>query len=215
METSYITNWNITDSSQEIIPDASTLINIQPDKILAYGSARVGGDGTSGTVTSTDMIAGLLSVRAPLELEIGPDASISTDPKLVTKADAVETVPEEIEDVVVFINYDNSFEFGSTLTVLMRRDTMDFETGAADILVDALLIMAGSAGVDSIDLNDNRLGLFNQDSMYVQVLVNVLGQTDSNGNPIPSRFLSTDKMWLNIYGRVQYFIDGPDLAGDG
>jgi len=215
IETTSITNWNITDSSQVIIPDASTLINIQPDKILAYGSARVGGDGTSGTVTSTDMIAGLLSVRAPLELEIGPDASISTDPKLVTKADAVETVPEEIEDVVVFINYDNSFEFGSTLTVLMSRDTMDFESGDADILVDALLIMAGSAGIDSIDLNDNRLGLFNQDSMYVQVLVNVLGQTDSNGNPIPSRFLSTDKMWLNIYGRVQYFIDGPDLAGDG
>ena len=215
IETTSITNWNITDSSQVIIPDASTLINIQPDKILAYGSARVGGDGTSGTVTSTDMIAGLLSVRAPLELEIGPDASISTDPKLVTKADAVEPVPEEIEDVVVFISYDNSFEFGSTLTVLMSRDTMDFESGDADILVDALLIMAGSAGVDSIDLNDNRLGLFNQDSMYVQVLVNVLGQTDSNGNPIPSRFLSTDKMWLNIYGRVQYFIDGPDLAGDG
>ena len=215
IETTSITNWNITDSSQVIIPDASTLINIQPDKILAYGSARVGGDGTSGTVKSTDMIAGLLSVRAPLELEIGPNASISTDPKLVTKADAVETVPEEIEDVVVFINYDNSFEFGSTLTVLMSRDTMDFESGAADILVDALLIKAGSAGVDSIDLNDNRLGLFNQDSMYVQVLVNVLGQTDSNGNPIPSRFLSTDKMWLNIYGRVQYFIDGSDLAGDG
>ena len=215
IETTSITNWNITDSSQVIIPDASKLINIQPDKILAYGSARVGGDGTSGTVKSTDMIAGLLSVRAPLELEIGPNASISTDPKLVTKADAVETVPEEIEDVVVFINYDNSFEFGSTLTVLMSRDTMDFESGAADILVDALLIKAGSAGVDSIDLNDNRLGLFNEDSMYVQVLVNVLGQTDSNGNPIPSRFLSTDKMWLNIYGRIQYFIDGSDLAGDG
>ena len=215
IETSSITNWNITDSSQVIIPNASTLINIQPDKILAYGSARVGGDGTSGTVTSTDMIAGLLSVRAPLELEIGPNASISTDPELVTKADAVETVPEEIEDVVVFINYDNSFEFGSTLTVLMSRDTLDFESGAADILVNALLITAGAAGVDSIDLNDNRLGLFNQDSMYVQVQVNVLGQTDSNGNPIPSRFLSTDKMQLNIYGRVQYFIDGPELAGDG
>ena len=215
IETTSITNWNITDSSQVIIPDASTLINIQPDKILAYGSARVGGDGTSGTVKSTDMIAGLLSVRAPLELEIGPNASISTDPKLDTKAEALETVPEEIEDIVVFINYDNSFEFGSTLTVLMSRDTMDFESGAADILVDALLIKAGSAGVDSIDLNDNRLGLFNEDSMYVQVLVNVLGQTDSNGNPIPSRFLSTDKMWLNIYGRMQYFIDGSDLAGDG
>ena len=215
METSSITNWNITDSSQVIIPNANTLINIQPDKILAYGSARVGGDGTSGTVTSAGVIAGLLSVRAPLELEIGPDATITVDPELVTKADAAETVPEEIEDVVVFISYDNSFEFGSTLTVLMSQDTLDFESGAADILVEGLQITAGVAGIDSIDLNDNRLGLFNQDSMYVQVQINVLGQTDSDGNPIPSRFLSTDEMQLNIYGRIQYFVDGPELAGDG
>ena len=210
METSSITNWNITDSSQVIIPNASTLINIQPDKILAYGSARVGGDGTSGSVTSAEVIAGLLSVRAPLELEIGPDATIATDPELVTKTSAEETVPEEIEDVVVFISYDNSFEFGSSLTVLMSQDTLDFESGAADILVDALLITAGGTGVDSIDLNDNRLGLFNQDSMYVQVQVNVLGQTDSDGNPNPSRFLSTDEMQLNIYGRNQYFVDGTE-----
>ena len=215
METSSITNWNITDSSQVIIPNASTLINIQPDKIMAFGSARVGGDGTSGTVSSAGVIAGLLSVRAPLELEIGPNATITTDPELVTKTGAEETVPEEIEDVVVFIGYDNSFEFGSTLTVLMSQDTLDFESGDADILVDALLITAGDTGVDSIDLNDNRLGLFNQDSMYVQVQVNVLGQTDSDGNPIPSRFLSTDEMQLNIYGRIQYFVDGPELAGEG
>mgnify|MGYP003306189356 FL=1 len=215
METSSVTNWNITDSSQVIIPNANTLINIQPDKIMAFGSARVGGDGTSGTVSSAGVIAGLLSVRAPLELEIGPDATITTDPELVTKTSAEETVPEEIEDVVVFISYDNSFEFGSSLTVLMSQDTLDFESGAADILIDALLITAGGTGVDSIDLNDNRLGLFNQDSMYVQVQVNVLGQTDSDGNPIPSRFLSTDEMQLNIYGRIQYFVDGPELAGDG
>ena len=215
METSYITNWNITDSSQVIIPNASTLINIQPDKILAYGSARVGGDGTSGSVTSAEVIAGLLSVRAPLELEIGSDATITINPELVTKTDAAETVPDEVEDVVVFISYDNSFEFGSTLTVLMSRDTLDFDSGTADILVDALEITAGVAGVDSINLNDNRLGLFNQDSMYVQVQVNVLGQIDSEGNPIPSSFLSTDEMQLNIYGRIQYFVDGPELAGEG
>ena len=215
METSYITNWNITDSSQVIIPNASTLINIQPDKILAYGSARVGGDGTSGSVTSAEVIAGLLSVRAPLDLEIGSDATITINPELVTKTSAAETVPDEIEGVVVFISYDNSFEFGSTLTVLMSQDTLDFDSGTADILVVALEITAGVAGVDSIDLNDNRLGLFNQDSMYVQVQVNVLGQTDSDGNPIPSRFLSTDEMQLNIYGRIQYFVDGPELAGEG
>ena len=214
MDSSSITNWNITDSSSVIIPKANQLINIQPDMILAYGSARVGGDGTSGTVTSDQTIAGLLSVKAPLELEIGPDAQITTDPELTTEADAGETIPEELEEIMVFIRYDNEFEFGTAVTVLMSQDTLHFDDGTADVLVDSLLIYAGETGLDSLVLNDERLGLFNQDSMYVQAKINVLGQTDENGNPVPSKFLSTDTLQLNIYGRIQYLIDGPELAGD-
>ena len=213
METSSIANWNITDSSSVIIPNANELINIQPDMILAYGSARVGGDGTSGTVTTDQTIAGLLSVVAPLELEIGPDAEITTDPELTTEADAGETIPGEIEEIKVFIRYDNEFEFGTAVTVLMSQDTLHFDDGTADVLVDTLLIPAGETGLDSLNLNDDRLGLFNQDSMYVQAKINVLGQTDENGNPVPSKFLSTDVLQLNIYGRIQYLIDGPELAG--
>ena len=213
METSSIANWNITDSSSVIIPNANELINIQPDMIVAYGSARVGGDGTSGTVTSDQIIAGLLSVKAPLELEIGPDAEITTDPELTTEADAGETIPGEIEEIKVFIRYDNEFEFGTAVTVLMSQDTLHFDDGTADVLVDTLLIPAGETGLDSLNLNDDRLGLFNQDSMYVQAKINVLGQTDENGNPVPSKFLSTDVLQLNIYGRIQYLIDGPELAG--
>ena len=213
MDSSSITNWNITDSSIVIIPKANELINIQPDMILAYGSARVGGDGTSGTVTSDQTIAGLLSVKAPLELEILPNAQITTDPELTTEADAEETVPEELEEIMVFIRYDNEFEFGTAVTVLMSQDTLHFDEGTADVLVDSLLIYAGETGLDSLVLNDERLGLFNQDSMYVQAKINVLGQTDENGNPVPSKFLSTDVLQLNIYGRIQYLIDGPELAG--
>ena len=214
MDSSSITNWNITDSSIVIIPKANELINIQPDMILAYGSARVGGDGTSGTVTSDQTIAGLLSVKAPLELEILPNAQITTDPELTTEADAEETVPEELEEIMVFIRYDNEFEFGTAVTVLMSQDTLHFDDGTADVLVDSLLIYAGETGLDSLVLNDERLGLFNQDSMYVQAKINVLGQTDENGNPVPSKFLSTDTLQLNIYGRIQYLMDGPELAGD-
>ena len=214
MDSSSITNWNITDSPSVIIPNANELINIQPDMILAYGSARVGGDGTSGTVTSDQTIAGLLSVKAPLELEILPNAQITTDPELTTEADAEETVPEELEEIMVFIRYDNEFEFGTAVTVLMSQDTLHFDEGTADVLVDSLLIYAGETGLDSLVLNDERLGLFNQDSMYVQAKINVLGQTDENGNPVPSKFLSTDTLQLNIYGRIQYLMDGPELAGD-
>ena len=150
----------------------------------------------------------------PLELEIGPDAEITTDPRLTTEKDAGETIPGEIEEIKVFIRYDNEFEFGIAVTVLMDSIRAHFDDGTADVLVDSLLIYAGETGLDSLVLNDERLGLFNQDSMYVQAKINVLGQTDENGNPVPSKFLSTDTLQLNIYGRIQYLIDGPELARD-
>ena len=209
-ETVSISNWNISDSSTVIVPNASVLINIQPDQILAYGSARVGGDGTVGSVTSDEIILGELSVRAPLEFEIGQDALITTDPTLLNENES-EIVPEEIENIVLFVQYNNDFEFGSMITVLMSQDTLDFESGTADLLIDELQIGSTSTGLDSIELNDNRLGLFNQDSIYLRVEIKVIGQEDNNGNPVPSKFLSTDEMQLNIYGRVQYFIDGSNI----
>ena len=209
-ETVFISSWNISDSSMVIVPNASTLINVQPDQILAYGSARVGGDGTIGSVTSDEIILGELSVRAPLEFEIGQNASITTDPTLLNE-NGSDIVPEEIENIVLFVEYDNDFEFGSTITVSMSQDTLDFESGTADLLIDELHIGSTSVGLDSIELNDNRLGLFNQDSIYLSVEIKVIGQEDENGNPVSSKFLSTDEMHLNIYGRVQYLIDGPDI----
>ena len=209
-ETVSIANWNISDSSTVIVPNASTLINVQPDQILAYGSARVGGDGTIGSVTSDEIILGELSVRAPLEFEIGQNALITTDPTLLNENDS-DIVPEEIENIVLFVEYNNDFEFGSMITVSMSQDTLDFESGTADLLIDELQIGSTSTGLDSIELNDNRLGLFNQDSIYLRVEIKVIGQEDDNGNPVSSKFLSTDEMHLNIYGRVQYLIDGPDI----
>ena len=46
----------------------------------------------------------------------------------------------------------------------------------------------------------------------MMVEIKVIGQKDNNGDPLPSKFLSTDKMKLNIYGRVQYFIDGSNMS---
>ena len=205
-----ISNWNISDSSTVIIPNASTLINVQPEQIIAYGTARVGGDQTVGSITSDQIIIGELSVRAPLEFEIAQDAIITTEPTLFNENNS-ELVPEEIENIVLFIRYNNDFEFGSMITVFISQDTLDFESGTADLLIDQLLIGSASSSVDSIELNDNRLGLLNQDSIYTKLEIKVIGQNDNNGNPVPSKFLSTDEMRLNIYSRIQYFIDGADV----
>ena len=205
-----ISNWNISDSSKVIIPNASTLINVQPEQIIAYGTARVGGDQTVGSITSDQIIIGELTVRAPLEFEIAQDAIITTEPTLFNENNS-ELVPEEIENIVLFIRYNNDFEFGSMITVFISQDTLDFESGTADILIDQLLIGSASSSIDSIELNDNRLGLLNQDSIYTKLEIKVIGQNDNNGNPVPSKFLSTDEMRLNIYSRIQYFIDGADV----
>jgi hypothetical protein len=213
--TSAVVNWNITDSSSVRIPGGADLINIRPDRIRAYGSARVGGAGTSGTVTSSQSITGLLAIRAPLELEIGPDALISTDPHLVTEGDAEETVAREIEEILVYVRYDNQFEFGTLLRATMSQDTLSFSDGTAAVLVDSLVLGAEESGLDSLVMNDERLDLFNQDSMYIQAELQVLGQTDEYGQPVPSRFLSTDTLQLKLYGRLQYLMEGPELAGKG
>ncbi|UCH62170.1 MAG: hypothetical protein JSU77_10215 [Fidelibacterota bacterium] len=214
LATTSVSNWNITDSASVSVPNGADLFSIRPDRILVYGLARVGGEGVFGTVTSNQSITGMLAVRAPLELEIGPDALITTDPYMVTEKDAEETVAEEIEEVLVFIHYDNQLEFGTSLSVFMSQDTLGFlDDGTAHVLVDSLVLSPNESGLDSLVLNDERLDLFNQDSMYIQARLGVVGQTDQSGQPIPSRFLSTDTLRLNLYGRLQYLVDGAELAG--
>ena len=212
--TSSVSGWNVTDSSSVRMPNGAELINIRPDLIRAYGSACVGGAGSPGSVTSDQSIVGQLAIRAPMELEIGPEAEIITQPHLTTGKEAAATVAEEIEEVLVFVRYDNQFEFGTALRVTMSQDTLCFCEGTADVLIDSLVLEANQSGLDSVLLNDERLDLFNQDSMYIQAELRVLGQIDEYGEPIPSRFLSTDTLHLQLYGRLQYLMDGPKLVGD-
>jgi hypothetical protein len=213
LATSSISGWNVTDSATVFVPDAAELVNIRPERILVYGTALVGAQDVLGTVTSSQGIAGMLSVRAPLELEITPKATIITDPDLLTGEQAANTVPDEIEEVTMFLAYDNQFEFGVTLAILMDQDLIGFNTGTADVLVDSLVLNPNTTSLDSLLLNDERLGLFNQDSTYVQARVQVLGQIDEFGQPVPSLFLSTDTLQLHLYGRLQYLVDGAILAG--
>ncbi|MCH8836991.1 MAG: hypothetical protein IIA60_04205 [Candidatus Marinimicrobia bacterium] len=209
---SSVSNWNILDSSRVIIPKGAELFNIRPNRLLAYGIARAGGTDAYGTVTSDQTISGIMTIRAPLEFEISPDALISTEPELLKQADSGATVPGEIEEVVVFIRYENQFEFGSVLSVFMSQDTLSFDDGTADILVDSLMLAPDQSGQDSLLLNDERLDLFNQDSMYIQARIHLLGRVDENGRPLPTRFLSTDSLRINLYGRLQYLMDGAALG---
>ena len=76
------------------IPDASTLINIRPDRIVAKGSAQVGNLDSVGTVASDDSLSGIMIVKAPLMFIVDANTEISPDPsELVGEGDSLG-IPE-------------------------------------------------------------------------------------------------------------------------
>ncbi|MFH1851289.1 MAG: hypothetical protein ABIA75_03000 [Candidatus Neomarinimicrobiota bacterium] len=203
---SSVTNWNISDSSQVVIPDAADLINIKPDKIVAAGRATVGAEGVSGSVAADQYIEGQFTIKAPLELILTDDANIDMEPEEVD----TEEFPQELERVVIYAEYDNQFDFGTQIEVLAARDTTYFLSGSA-VAPDTLLILdivSNIAGIDSVILGDDELGLFDESGpLYLKTLVNLLGSRDGQGNPIPSKFLSTDSLNILIYGTFQVLVD--------
>jgi hypothetical protein len=75
-----IVNQNIHANPNIQISNASDLINIRPDRILARGTAQVGDLDSIGTVSSNDSLSGIMSIRAPLMFIIDPGALISPKP---------------------------------------------------------------------------------------------------------------------------------------
>jgi len=200
---SQIIGWNITDSNQVRIPNAEDLINISPDKIVASGLATVGSADVVGTVAADQYIEGQFLINAPLELIITEDASIELDPELVD----TEDFPQELERVVLYAKYDNQFEFGTQIEVYAAHDTIEFDSGSPDTLL-TLDIIANHTGTDSVILDEDEFDLFDgSQELYVKTSVQLTGETDGEGNPVPSKFLSTDSLKILLYGALKVLVD--------
>ncbi|MCH7575763.1 MAG: hypothetical protein IIA59_11635 [Candidatus Marinimicrobia bacterium] len=213
VELTSVENWNITDSASVNLPDASRLINIRPERIIVVGTARLGGDGTVGSVAAAQSLGGTFKLTAPMVLTIDSGATITTTPYQVTGINSSPQVTEGIEQVQLFISYRNDFDFGTSLAVYMSLDTSLLAAGLGSRLIDSLTLKPRYEGLDSLLLTDERLDLFNQSGMYIQARLRVLSLTDSDGTALPITFLSTDTLRLNLSGRVQYLMDGAKLAG--
>ena len=120
---------NIIEQPLFSIDSAQHLINIQPNRIVASGTAEVGSLEEYGSVTTADTISGSLTMAAPLAFEINENSRIEVDAKELESiaADAVESAR-------VFLDYQNNFEFGADIAVLLATDTTKFENGTADTL---------------------------------------------------------------------------------
>lgn len=191
---------NITSNPRVIIPNAADLINIKPRKIIAYGSASVGG---TGTVSTDQYVGGTMYITVPMEMEILENAEININPKLVQ-----EDIPEELESIKLYSKMDNKFEFGGDLEVLAAKDTVYFEEGSV-ISPDTLAIfhlLPDSFFTDVIYLDESKFLLF-QDSLYIKAKVKLLGLRDENDNIIPSRLLKSDSLAIQLYGSIKGLID--------
>jgi len=191
---------NIISNPRVVIPNAADLINIKPKKIIAYGSASVGG---TGTVSTDQYVGGTMYITVPMEMEILENAEINISPNLVK-----EDIPNELESIKLYSKMDNKFEFGGDLEVLAAKDTVYFEDGSA-ISPDTLAIfhlLPDSSFTDVMYLGESKFLLF-QDSLYVKAKVKLLGLRDENGNIIPSQLLKSDSLFIQLYGSIKGLID--------
>ncbi|NOZ03931.1 MAG: hypothetical protein GXO92_04890 [FCB group bacterium] len=200
---SSIENWNIRDSSLVVIPNAEKLINIIPNKIIASGSAVVGAPGVVGTVATDQYIEGKLMLNAPLELYLKPDARIELDPERVES-----DFPEELDQIIVYAKMNNQFEFGAQIEVLVASDSGYFHPGSL-IIPDTLMVLEmlpKQTQLDSVVLGDREKGLLS-DSSFIKPIISLLGNSDSEGNPISSRFFATDSLQVLLYGSGRVLVD--------
>ncbi len=201
---SAVSNWNITDSSTVVLPGGADLINIHPEQIVARGEATVGAPDVKGTVTNNQFVTGAVEIRAPMIFELTDESTINLDPERV-EAD----VPDELESVTLYAEMDNQFEFGADIRFLSARDTLLFQPGASGIpdTLATLTVPPNRSALDSIMLDREQFNLFT-DSLYVKGQIMLLGRTDEQGNPLPTRMLSTDSLSVTLYAKVR-FLNNP------
>ena len=177
------------------IPDASSLINIRPDRIIARGSAQVGDLDSVGTVASDDSLSGVMNVRAPLMFIVDADAVISPDPvELVEQGDSLG-IPDDIIDAALILKIDNQWEFGASVSVILGPDSLSIESGEVDTLLSGFSFDSNDSIVDTIYLDQDKFQLLKRSPSWIQPQVSVLSESGA-----PVKFLSTDTLTITIDG---------------
>jgi len=188
------------------IPDASALINIRPDRIVARGSAQVGDLDSVGTVASDDSLSGIMIVRAPLMFIVDANTEISPDPsELVGEGDSLG-IPEDVMDIAVILNIDNQWGFGADLSVLLAPDSVSLTNGNVDTLISGFSFDPDASITDTLSLDEEAFDLLSRSPNWIQPKIKIISDDDQ-----PVKFLSTDTLTITIDG-VSASIDLSTLA---
>ena len=201
-------NQNIHANPNIQISNASELINIRPDRIVARGSAKVGNLDSVGTVASDDSLSGVMSVRAPLMFLVDDGALISPDPvEFVEQGDSLG-IPDGIIDAALVMTINNQWEFGASVSVLLGPDSLAIENGEVDTLLSGFTFSPDASIVDTIYLDEDAFQLLKRSPSWIQPQISVIS---NEGTPV--KFLSTDTLKITIDG-VSSSIDLSALADE-
>ncbi len=201
-------NQNIHANPNIEISNASELINIRPDRIVARGSAKVGDLDSVGTVASDDSLSGVMSVRAPLMFLVDDGALISPDPvEFVEQGDSLG-IPDGIIDAALVMTINNQWEFGASVSVLLGPDSLAIENGEVDTLLSGFTFSPDASIVDTIYLDEDAFQLLKRSPSWIQPQISVIS---NEGTPV--KFLSTDTLKITIDG-VSSSIDLSTLADE-
>lgn len=201
-------NQNIHANPNIEISNASELINIRPDRIVARGSAKVGDLDSVGTVASDDSLSGVMSVRAPLMFLVDDGALISPDPVEFVKQGDSLGIPDEIIDAALVMTINNQWEFGASVSVLLGPDSLAIENGEVDTLLSGFTFSPDASIVDTIYLDEDAFQLLKRSPSWIQPQISVIS---NEGTPV--KFLSTDTLKITIDG-VSSSIDLSTLADE-
>ncbi len=217
-----IINDTLTQLSDVVSIDASSLLNIHPESIISSGQAIISDGETSATIAKGQSMRPNMYINVPLSLIIEDPPALDMD---VSSMDS--PLPEEgtvtLEEFNLFADVTNMFEFGATVVVLASNDSLVFDSLAVELdstlIPDTLMMLellplenvdAAEHEITKIEMTSDKLMLL-EEKLFLKPEVTLLGRTDDAGNSVPSRFFTTDSLTLRTWGSISYMIQGENF----
>lgn len=208
----------LTPSDDRISINAAALLNIHPESIVSSGMAIVGDNATSSRIAKGQGMVPVMYINVPLSLIIDSPSFIEQD---VTGQDS--PLPEDstitLEEVTLFAEAVNQFEFGAVVVILASNDSLAFDSLARaqgiseppDTLVSLDIAPLENVGVlenlevNEIVLSTEKLPII-EERFWIQTNFQLVGQGSQ-----PARFFTTDSLTLKAWGSMSYTIHGDRL----
>ena len=202
---SSVSNWNIGDSAIVHIPNAASLINIYPTKILAFGTTRVGDGASEGLIRSDQFVSGSLTVEAPLVFLMNEPVEMSMDVAKVSMSDS--EIPPEMQSLTLFLRGVNDFSFGADVVLLLSNDSTQLVEHPE--LGDTLAVLELTPGpFDTSVLLDEADLTYLRTEPFIIPQIFMKGIPDGSGGFIPSRFTNVDSLSLSASAILEVLVEG-------